>query len=59
MGKVSVNRTVRKNPEFPVIMGRDIIIMDDVSINQAQHVYIMLNTTCKLLVRWMRHNSLE
>ncbi len=49
MGKVSVNRTVRKNPEFPVIMGRDIIIMDDVSINQAQHVYIMLNKPAGLV----------
>lgn len=43
MGKVTVNRTVRKNPEFPVILGQDIIIMDDVSINQAAHVYVMLN----------------
>jgi 23S rRNA pseudouridine2605 synthase len=43
MGKVTVNRSVRKNPEFPVILGQDIIIMDDVSINQAQHVYVMLN----------------
>lgn len=43
MGKVSVNRTVRKNPEFPVILGQDIIIMDDVSINQAAQVYVMLN----------------
>ena len=49
MGKVSVNRTVRKNPEFPEIMGRDIIIMDDVSINQAQHVYIMLNKPAGLV----------
>lgn len=30
MGKVSVNRVVRKNPEFPVILGRDILVMDDV-----------------------------
>ena len=43
MGKVTVNRTVRKNPEFPVILGQDIIIMDDVSINQAKQVYVMLN----------------
>lgn len=43
MGKVTVNRTVRKNPEFPVILGQDIIIMDDVSINQAAHIYVMLN----------------
>lgn len=43
MGKVTVNRSVRKNPEFPVILGQDIIIMDDVSINQAKHVYVMLN----------------
>jgi len=43
MGKVTVNRSVRKNPEFPVILGQDIIIMDDVSINQAQHVFVMLN----------------
>lgn len=42
-GKVTVNRTVRKNPEFPVILGQDIIIMDDVSINQAAQVYVMLN----------------
>lgn len=43
MGKVTVNRTVRKHPEFPVILGQDIIIMDDVSINQAKQVYVMLN----------------
>ncbi len=43
IGKVTVNRTVRKNPEFPVILGQDIIIMDDVSINQAKQVYVMLN----------------
>ncbi|MBL9129641.1 MAG: rRNA pseudouridine synthase [Verrucomicrobiaceae bacterium] len=43
MGKVTVNRTVRKNPEFPVILGQDKIIMDDVSINQAKQLYVMLN----------------
>lgn len=43
MGKVSVNRVVRKNPEFPVILGRDIVVMDDESINQAKQVYVMLN----------------
>lgn len=43
MGKVTVNRTVRKNPEFPVILGQDVIIMDDVSINQARQIYVMLN----------------
>lgn len=43
MGKVTVNRSVRKNPEFPVILGQDIIIMDDVSINQAKHLYVVLN----------------
>lgn len=49
MGKVSVNRTVRKNPEYPVIMGRDIIIMDDVSINQAAQIYVMLNKPAGLV----------
>lgn len=49
MGKVSVNRAVRKNPEFPVIMGRDIIVMDDVSINQAAQVYVMLNKPAGLV----------
>lgn len=43
MGKVSVNRVVRKNPEYPVILGKDILVMDDVSINQAQHLYVVLN----------------
>ena len=43
MGKVSVNRSVRKNPEFPVLLGKDIIVMDDVSINQAPRIYVMLN----------------
>lgn len=43
MGKVSVNHVVRKNPEFPVILGQDIVTMDDVSINQAKSVYVMLN----------------
>lgn len=43
MGKVTVNRVVRKNPEFPVVLGQDVIVMDDVSVNQAQKVYVMLN----------------
>lgn len=43
MGKVKVNNVVRKSPEFPVVLGRDVIVMDDVSINQAQQVYVMLN----------------
>lgn len=43
MGKVAVNGVVRKNPEFPVILGRDVIVMNDESVNQAQRLYIMLN----------------
>jgi len=43
MGKVKVNLVVRKNPEFPVILKKDVIIMDDVSINQAPRIYVMLN----------------
>ncbi len=43
MGKVKVNLVVRKNPEFPVVLKKDIIIMDDVSINQAPRIYVMLN----------------
>ncbi|MFM7604945.1 MAG: S4 domain-containing protein, partial [Prosthecobacter sp.] len=43
MGKVSVNRVVRKNPEFPVFLGKDILVMDDESINPAKQVYLMLN----------------
>ncbi len=43
MGKVSVNRAVRTNPEFPVVLSRDVIVMDHASINQAAHVYLMLN----------------
>lgn len=43
MGKVSVNRVIRKNPEFPVVLGRDILVMDDESINPAKQVYLMLN----------------
>ncbi len=43
MGKVKVNLVVRKNPEFPVVLKKDVIIMDDVSINQAPQVYVMLN----------------
>lgn len=43
MGKVKVNLVVRKNPEFPVILKKDVIIMDDVSINQAPRLYVMLN----------------
>jgi len=43
MGKVSVNRVVRKNPEFPVVLGKDILVMNDESINAAQQVYLMLN----------------
>jgi len=43
MGKVSVNRVVRKNPEFPVVLGKDILVMDDESINPAKPRYLMLN----------------
>ncbi len=43
MGKVAVNGVVRKNPEFPVILGRDVIVMNDESVNQAPRLYIMLN----------------
>lgn len=43
MGKVSVNRVVRKNPEFPVVLGKDILVMDDESINPVKQVYLMLN----------------
>ena len=43
MGKVKVNLTVRKNPEFPVVLKKDVIIMDDISINQAPRMYVMLN----------------
>jgi 23S rRNA pseudouridine2605 synthase len=43
MGKVKVNLVVRKNPEFPVVLKKDVIIMDDVSINQAPRIYVMLN----------------
>lgn len=43
MGKVTVNRVVRKHPEFPVVLGRDVIVMDDVSINQAVRLYVVLN----------------
>lgn len=43
MGKVKVNLVVRKNPEFPVVLKKDVIIMDDVSINQAPRLYVMLN----------------
>jgi 23S rRNA pseudouridine2605 synthase len=43
MGKVSVNRVVRKNPEFPVVLGKDILVMDDESINPAKQVHVMLN----------------
>jgi 23S rRNA pseudouridine2605 synthase len=43
MGKVSVNRVVRKNPEFPVVLGKDILVMDDESINAAKQIYLMLN----------------
>jgi 23S rRNA pseudouridine2605 synthase len=43
MGKVKVNLVVRKNPEFPVVLKKDVIILDDVSINQAPRIYVMLN----------------
>lgn len=43
MGKVSVNRVVRKNPEFPVLLGRDVVVMDDESINPARPMHVMLN----------------
>lgn len=43
MGKVSVNQIVRRNAEFPVVLGQDVITMNDESINQAPQVYVMLN----------------
>ena len=51
MGKVKVNLVVRKNPEFPVILKKDVIIMDDVSINQAPRLYVMLNKPRGLVTR--------
>jgi 23S rRNA pseudouridine2605 synthase len=42
-GRVRVNGTVRRDPEFPVVRSRDKIHVDQEPLARAQPVYLMLN----------------
>ncbi|HZQ25005.1 MAG TPA: pseudouridine synthase [Terriglobales bacterium] len=42
-GKVQLNGTVRRNPEFPVVLGRDRIELSGSRLESAGKRYIMLN----------------
>ncbi len=42
-GRIALNGVVRKNPEYPVDMGRDRIEVDGQPIEAAEKIYLMLN----------------
>lgn len=42
-GQVRVNGTVKRNPEAPVLLGRDRIEANGASIHSAEKIYLMLN----------------
>ena len=54
MGKVTVNRTVRKNPEFPVILGQDVIIMDDVMLLAGPEGSVTVSSKDIVVIRDVR-----
>jgi len=43
MGKVTINRVVKKDPESPVVLGVDKIAVDGIPVQAVRHVYLMLN----------------
>ncbi|HEV7513909.1 MAG TPA: pseudouridine synthase [Candidatus Acidoferrum sp.] len=42
-GRVRVNGAVRKNPEAPVHLGKDRVVIDGHEIKKAEKIYLMLN----------------
>jgi 23S rRNA pseudouridine2605 synthase len=42
-GRVSLNGAIRRNPETPVELSRDKILVDGAPISAAQKIYLMLN----------------
>ena len=42
-GRVSLNGAVRKNPEAPVEIGRDVLLLDGLPLDSKAKVYVMLN----------------
>ena len=42
-GKVRLNRTVTRNPEAPVRLGRDTITVEGHSVRRAEKLYLLLN----------------
>jgi 23S rRNA pseudouridine2605 synthase len=42
-GRVRLNGTIRQDPETPVTLGRDRVLVDERSIEQAETIYLMMN----------------
>jgi len=42
-GRVTLNGAIRRDPETPTHIGRDRIAVDGHSIQQARHIYLMMN----------------
>ena len=42
-GRVRLNNSVRRDPEQPVLMGRDRVVVDGNSVEARQRVYLMIN----------------
>jgi 23S rRNA pseudouridine2605 synthase len=49
-GRVRVNGRVQRDPEFPVVMGRDQVTVDNAAASQESFVYIALNKPRGLVV---------
>lgn len=49
-GRVRVNGRVQRDPEFPVVMGRDQVTVDNAAASQESFVYIVLNKPRGLVV---------
>jgi len=49
-GRVRVNGRVQRDPEFPVVMGRDKVTVDNAAASQESFVYIALNKPRGLVV---------
>src|SRR5947207_2613599 len=48
-GRVSVNGRIVRDPEFPVAMGADKVLIDGRELGSAERVYLMLNKPRGLL----------
>lgn len=49
-GRVRVNGRVQRDPEFPVVMGRDKVTVDNAAASQESFVYVALNKPRGLVV---------